>query len=98
MPNDNAAMALMTEDFRRGIRIPEYFAVIGSDNIALCDFMSPPLTSVAFDDEEKPLARILVESILERIADPEAPRRVKLLPGRIVERCSVGWKTPCSST
>ncbi len=98
MPNDNAAMALMTEAFRRGIRIPEDCAVIGADNIALCDFMSPPLTSVAFDDEAKPLAKILVESILERIADPEAPRRVKLLPGRVVERSSVGWKTPCSST
>ncbi len=94
MPNDNAAMALMTEAFRRGIRIPEDCAVIGADNIALCDFMSPPLTSVAFDDEAKPLAKILVESILERIADPEAPRRVKLLPGRVVERSSVGWKTP----
>ncbi len=46
--DDNFAIRLMTALHKNGLRIPEDFAVIGTNNSPECESADPPLSSIAF--------------------------------------------------
>jgi DNA-binding LacI/PurR family transcriptional regulator len=49
--NDEYAMLLLSALHKAGVAIPGDVAVIGCDNLPLCDFLIPPLTSIAVHPE-----------------------------------------------
>jgi LacI family transcriptional regulator len=86
--NDQMAIGVLKALARAGIRVPEDMAVVGFDDIfpgSLCD---PPLTTV-----HQPM-RLLGERacarLLDRIANPDLPPTVELLPTELVLRSSCG--------
>src|SRR5659263_440485 len=63
-----------------GRRVPADVSVVGYDDSILATTASPPLTSV-----RQPLAemgQLMVEVLLDRIADPDAPPVQRILPQR----------------
>ncbi|NTY02462.1 LacI family DNA-binding transcriptional regulator [Deinococcus sp. JMULE3] len=49
--NDRAALAVIQECARRGLRVPEDVAVVGFDDITAASYSQPGLTTVAVDKE-----------------------------------------------
>jgi LacI family transcriptional regulator len=88
--NDQMAMGAIQELRTAGIRVPADVSVTGFDDFYLGALVTPPLTTV-----RQPM-RLLGERactlLLERIADPERPRRVERLPTELVVRESCGCR------
>lgn len=70
-----------------GKRVPEDVAIIGFDNIDLCDFTSPPLTSISQRLQDG-VADSLVERLLDQIKGDKADSL--MLDGTLVIRQSCG--------
>ncbi|HWR14653.1 MAG TPA: LacI family DNA-binding transcriptional regulator [Terriglobales bacterium] len=50
--NDLTAIGAMKAIYRKGLRVPDDLSIIGFDDIELCEFMNPPLTTVRLSREE----------------------------------------------
>ncbi len=77
---DIPAVKLAEEAFRRGFRIPEDAALLGTDNSPLlCQFCRPRLSSVALDAQRIGLR---IGQLLEEVPDSgdTAPRRIEIPP------------------
>ena len=74
LPNDMLAIHFMREMVRRGYHLPEDLSVTGCDNIPFTEVVTPTLTSFGERPDDS-LAEALVDSLLQRMADPEAPGR-----------------------
>ena len=48
--NDLAAIGIISSLKKHGFRVPEDCAVAGFDNIAIGEFIDPPLTTIGFDN------------------------------------------------
>ena len=70
-----------------GRRVPADLSVVGYDDSILAATASPPLTSVRQPLEE--MGQLMVEVLLELIADPEAGPVQRVLPSQITRRESV---------
>lgn len=71
-----------------GRRVPDELAVVGFDDIAWAELVSPPLTTV-----RQPLAELGAEAfrlLLDRLEAPDAPPRSSVLPVELVVRASSG--------
>jgi LacI family transcriptional regulator len=68
-------------------RVPDDISVVGFDDIPLAAFLEPPLTTVRLPAYE--LGHAVASALLDRIANPAAPRRT-LLPTELVVRSSTG--------
>jgi LacI family transcriptional regulator len=68
-----------------GKRIPDDVSVVGFDDIPLAAYFHPPLTTVRLPAFE--LGQAAGRALLERIAEPIAPRRT-LLPTELIVRAS----------
>jgi LacI family transcriptional regulator len=64
------------------------FAVTGCDDISEAALWSPALTSVAIDTTA--MGELAAQMLLERIANPRAPRRDAVLEPKLVVRASSG--------
>ncbi len=86
--NDQMAIGVMQTLARGGVRVPEDLAVTGFDDIFPGSLFEPSLTTV-----HQPM-RLLGERacarLLDRIAQPDLPPRVELLPTSVVLRKSCG--------
>jgi LacI family transcriptional regulator len=86
--NDQMAIGVLQALARGGVRVPEDLAVTGFDDIYPGSLSDPPLTTV-----HQPM-RLLGERasarLLERIAAPDLPPQVELLPTSLVLRRSCG--------
>ncbi len=76
-----------------GLRIPEDLSVVGFDDVALCEWVSPPLTTV-----RQPLAEMTAEAIRLVLAlstkdEPALPLR-RELPTRLIVRESTAPPRP----
>ena len=71
----------------RGRRVPADVSVIGYDASILATTATPPLTSVRQPLEE--MGHLMVDVLLERIADPTAPPVQKILAAQLTRRESV---------
>ena len=86
--NDFLAIALMKAAGKLGIRIPDDLSVVGFDNTAGCEFVTPTLTSIEQDMASMGAAG--VELLLSAIGRSRARKPVRALCAtRIVERESV---------
>jgi LacI family transcriptional regulator len=86
--NDQMAIGVMQTLARGGIRVPEHLSVTGFDDIFPGSLFEPSLTTV-----HQPM-RLLGERacarLLDRIARPDLPTQVELLPTELVLRKSCG--------
>jgi LacI family transcriptional regulator len=86
--NDQMAIGVLQALARGGVRVPDDLAVTGFDDIYPGSLSDPPLTTV-----HQPM-RLLGERacarLLERIASPDLPQQVELLPTSLVLRRSCG--------
>ena len=85
--SDYCGIGIMEGLRRRGLRIPEDVSIIGYDNINLCDYVYPKLTSVAQGYARK--AQLAAQLLYDRInGNPIAQEHLKL-DVHLVERDSV---------
>jgi DNA-binding LacI/PurR family transcriptional regulator len=85
--NDRLAIGALHGLRRRGIRVPDEFAVVGFDGIAVGGFMAPTLTTI--DSSREELGRLAMQAIIDAIEKKEA-RQDYLLPVRLLVRESCG--------
>lgn len=84
---DQLAIGIMSGLHARGIRIPEDISIIGFDDIAMCQMVTPPLTTIHQDMKLK--AQTAVEFMLQ-LLEGETPRQSNIiLPVHLTERQSV---------
>ncbi len=86
--NDTVALSISRRLHDLGIRVPEEISLIGCDDIRVSSLLTPSLSSISFGSQ-RDLAERLVKRVLERLAAPDLPRRVEVLPARLVQRESV---------
>lgn len=85
--NDMMALGLMAGLHDAGLTVPRDISVIGMDNLVMCAYVNPPLTSV--DMPSADMARAMVAMLVERLAQPGMPAREVLFQPMLVERKSV---------
>lgn len=82
--NDLMAIGALQELSRLGVRVPDDVAVIGFDDITMCEVVSPTLTSVRIDREE--LGRTAVELLWQLVEHPTETLTPVRLPVELVLR------------
>ncbi|MCX7018474.1 MAG: LacI family DNA-binding transcriptional regulator [Candidatus Sumerlaeota bacterium] len=71
---------------RLGLRVPQDIKVVGCDNSYYCPYLSPPLSSVVFPQEE--LGRMMMEELEGMIGGSRGPSGEILLPPTLAARQS----------
>ena len=89
--NDEMALGALAALRAARLRVPADVAVTGFDDIAVARHVRPALTTVRQPMRE--LGEQSVRLLLDRIADPAAPRRSVELPTHIVIRRSCGCRS-----
>jgi DNA-binding LacI/PurR family transcriptional regulator len=84
--NDQVALGLMHVLCRAGIRIPEDVSLTGFDDSRYASMSSVDLTTVRQD--RTALGRAAVEAAVQRIASPESPPGLRIVPTTVVLRSS----------
>ncbi|HEY3330096.1 MAG TPA: LacI family DNA-binding transcriptional regulator [Capsulimonadaceae bacterium] len=86
---DYLAIVLLRECRNRGIRVPDDMAIIGFDDVRICDITEPTLTSIAMPlmDCGKIAGRKLIDQLEKVEPDPAEPALV-VLPPSLVRRDS----------
>lgn len=84
--NDEIAFGLYRGLTEAGKKIPADYSVIGYDNIDMCEYVTPQLTTVAQPIVE--LGETTATLLLERIHQPEKNWEEKQLPVKLIERFS----------
>lgn len=90
--SDEQALGVLRALTELGLRCPEDVAVASFDGIAPAAYSVPAITTMAQPFGE--LARAGLESLLDRLADPDAPATVSVLPVELVARGSCGCPDP----
>ena len=90
--NDQMALSVLREAYRRGIRVPEELAVIGFDNIPESAYFHPSLTTIAQDLQL--LGEQAVQNIVEMIQArqenrPSAGRSIFIQPTLVIRESTV---------
>ncbi len=62
--SDQQASGVYSEAHRRGLRIPEDLSVVGFDDVALCEWLTPQLTTIRQPLAE--MARLATRTVLDR--------------------------------
>jgi LacI family transcriptional regulator len=86
--NNLATIGVMTALRGRGLRAPRDISVVGFDDFEWADCFEPRLTLMAQPCAD--IGRIAAEMLMERIVDPDGPRRTIRLDAKIIERDSCG--------
>ncbi len=82
---DSIALGVMSAAREFHLSIPEDFSLMGYDNINYAGYPRIHLTTL--DSRKKELMRLTVDSLLDRIADPDRPvPGPRLLPPRLIQR------------
>ena len=85
--NDRFAIAALQAARQLGRRIPEDLSVIGFDDIELAVHTTPPLATMAVDKVS--MGRLAVQTLLFRLAWPDAATVLTQLRPRLLARASV---------
>ena len=88
--NDMMAFGLYRDIQRRGLSVPDDISVVGFDNTPFCEFMQPPLTSIAQPIEE--IGDCAVSALLDLIHEKQLPAGEKsyIFEPKLVVRESTG--------
>lgn len=84
--NDTTAMTVISLLGAQGLAVPDDVSVLGSDGVSLGAWTNPPLTT--FGVPPSALAKRLVDLLLRRIKQPDAPFSELLLRQPLIERRS----------
>jgi len=87
--NDMVALGVLRRMLELGYQVPRDFSLIGHDAIGQGAFSSPSLTTVTYAAKES-AGRLLVETVLARLKNPDAPRVVHAIEPELVIRESTG--------
>lgn len=85
-------MAVLQALQERGMEIPADMAVVGFGDTPSAPLLRPPLTVIAQPARE--IGATGARLLLERLADPDRPRRSIVLDTRLIVRESCGGKSP----
>jgi len=85
--SDNMALGAIHCADEAGLRIPDDISIISYDNLPESACFSPPLTT--FDQRLELAANLLVETVLNRIENPEIPQQKNSFQMQLIERKSV---------
>ena len=85
--NDMMALGAIRALQRRGIRVPQDVSVLGFDNLALSEMITPALTTV--DQCTREIGAKAIELLTKSFADPAAPLETVRFKPKLVERESV---------
>lgn len=85
--NDKIAIALMQALQERAMHIPEDISIVAFDDIAEAALVKPALTTV--NSNREALSRSVVECLLQRMAEPDRPRRIIYVDTEIVYRDTI---------
>lgn len=83
---DQLALGAMSALAARGLRVPDDVAVVGFDDIEDGRFAVPALTTVSPD--KKQLVETALDCLAERLADPSAPARERVVGSELLVRGS----------
>ena len=86
--NDSTAQGALTAIRARGLRVPEDVALAGFDDLEFAAHLEPPLTTVRQGVREH--GAQAVTSLVQLIADRDAPRRVILPTELVIRQSTVG--------
>jgi len=92
LQNDSWCLAMAAEAARCGLKVPEDLALLGQDNSLFCTCSRPALSSI--DSNLPALGEAVLELILERIAQADAPIRCIAVPTKLVPRESTCLPSP----
>jgi DNA-binding LacI/PurR family transcriptional regulator len=86
--NDMSCVGALSAAAELGVRVPEEVSLVGFDNSGLARLRALWLTSV--DGAAPTVGQQAARTLLARIARPDEPRRVHLIPPRLEARGSSG--------
>jgi LacI family transcriptional regulator len=86
--NDQMAIGVLLAFGRANVRVPDDVAVVGFDDIFPASLCDPPLTTI--HQPMRLLGERACDRLLDRIASPDMPPVVELLPTELVLRASCG--------
>lgn len=84
---DLLAIGVMSELYRRGVKVPDDISIVGFDDLEISKYLTPPLTTVHQHISLK--GKKAVELLLEHIEKTDLPKQEEVLPLELVERGSV---------
>jgi LacI family transcriptional regulator len=88
--SDQQARGVYDEAHARGLVIPDHLSVVGFDDVDVCEWMSPRLTTI-----RQPLAQmagLAVRNVLETVHTAgEPPLRVELSTNLVVRESTAAW-------
>jgi DNA-binding LacI/PurR family transcriptional regulator len=70
-----------------GIKVPENISVVGFNNEPGSESLSPPLTTMEYDDYG--MGQEVAEAVMDRINNPERKNLIKTYTMSIIERKTV---------
>lgn len=85
--NDAMALGVYHALYQAGLRIPQDIAVMGYDDIELARYMTPPLSTI--HQPKDALGELAIDTLLHRLAAPDASQQTRVLTPELVERGSV---------
>jgi len=86
--NDLTAIGAMKAFKAGGIKVPDDMSVIGLDNIALTEIVSPALTTIGL--ERYRIGKTSMELLLNRIKDKKLPKQTRIFKTKLIVRESTG--------
>ena len=84
--NDLVALGVIRALKEKGVRIPQDVAIVGFDDTNLCNYVSPPLTSIRQSAEE--MGKVAARILMELIKGSSTIRRYVFSPTLVVRQSS----------
>ena len=84
--NDVMAIGAYQTLYRNGLEVGKDIAIIGYDDIEIAQYMTPSLTTIHQPKEE--LGQLAVETLLNRIQNPQESRQILTLTPTLIKRFS----------
>lgn len=82
--DDLVAIGALRAAKEHGVAVPQQLAVVGFNDSPFCQYVDPPLTSVAVDI--RALAQMATEMLIHQVEGREPPQRRTIVPCHLVER------------
>ena len=83
-PSDIIAQGIYYKANELGMRIPNDMSIIGGDNMDICDFLVPKLSSFSINEDK--LDSALIELVVRRLKKPDSPRETISVGVDFIER------------
>lgn len=93
--NDLSAIGAMHEFLAQGFHVPTQIGIVGYDNIAMSEYVSPALTTIS--QEQSQFGRIAMEILEKRFTNSVSVKSVSITP-KLIERSSTMTLTKKKAT